>query len=225
MKSLLLCSILPIALCPALIAAEQVRTPIDNPQAKVLDVTVQPNEKTRPHEHRVNRVMVYLNAGTQHFEFPGGRSSDLTWKAGEPKWSPAAGTHVAEITSAKPVRIIEIELKQPGAGKSVTGVLDPVKIDPKHYQVEFENDQVRVVRVRIGPGETAPLHEHRVNRVAVFLTEQNFRVTSADGKVDMPKRKAGEAVWGTPVKHEETNVGSSICEILMVELKSAQAAP
>ena len=27
---------------------------------------------------------------------------------------------------------------------------------PKHYSVEFENDIVRVLRVRIGAGESAP---------------------------------------------------------------------
>jgi hypothetical protein len=30
---------------------------------------------------------------------------------------------------------------------------DPVKVDPKHYKVEFENDRVRVVRIKYGPGE------------------------------------------------------------------------
>ncbi len=30
---------------------------------------------------------------------------------------------------------------------------DAVKVDPKHYTVEFENDQVRVLRIRYGPHE------------------------------------------------------------------------
>jgi hypothetical protein len=30
---------------------------------------------------------------------------------------------------------------------------DAVKVDPKHYKVEFENDQVRVLRITYGPGE------------------------------------------------------------------------
>ena len=29
---------------------------------------------------------------------------------------------------------------------------DPVKVDPKHYKVEFENDQVRVLRIHYGVG-------------------------------------------------------------------------
>jgi hypothetical protein len=30
---------------------------------------------------------------------------------------------------------------------------DPVKVDSKHYSVEFENDKVRVLRIKYGPGE------------------------------------------------------------------------
>ena len=30
---------------------------------------------------------------------------------------------------------------------------DPVEVDPKHYTVEFENDRVRVLRVKFGPHE------------------------------------------------------------------------
>jgi polyisoprenoid-binding protein YceI len=30
---------------------------------------------------------------------------------------------------------------------------DAVKVDPKHYKVEFENDKIRVLRVNYGPHE------------------------------------------------------------------------
>ncbi len=29
---------------------------------------------------------------------------------------------------------------------------DPVAVDPKHYKVEMENDQVRALRITYGPG-------------------------------------------------------------------------
>ena len=43
---------------------------------------------------------------------------------------------------------------------------DPVKVDPKHYKVEFENANVRVLRVTVGPGEKSVMHWHP-NAVAV----------------------------------------------------------
>ena len=206
----------------ALGAADPVpaRVALENEFVKVIDVTVQPHQKTRMHDHKINRVMVYLNEGRQQFKWQKGQPSDLNWKAGQVLWSPAAGMHVAEIASDQPVRIIEIELKKPGGGGNPSGpALDPVKVIQKNYRVEFENNQVRVVRVKAAPKETLPLHEHAVNRVSVLLTDQDFRITAADGTVQNPKRKAGEVAWGTPVTHTEENLSEKPFESIMVELK------
>jgi hypothetical protein len=35
---------------------------------------------------------------------------------------------------------------------------DPVHVDPRHYTVEFENDQVRGLRIRYGPHEKSVMH-------------------------------------------------------------------
>jgi quercetin dioxygenase-like cupin family protein len=35
-----------------------------------------------------------------------------------------------------------------------------VKVDSKHYKVELENDQVRVLRIQSGPGEKSVMHSH-----------------------------------------------------------------
>ena len=53
---------------------------------------------------------------------------------------------------------------------------DAVKVDPKHYKVEFENDQVRVLRITYGPHEKSVMHEHPAN-VAVFLTDGQASTT------------------------------------------------
>lgn len=203
----------------AAFAAETVSTPIDNDQVKVLNVVVQPHEKTRLHQHKVNRVMIYLQAGRQEFDYEG-KKSVLNFKAGEVKWSPAGGMHIAEVTSGAPVNIIEIELKKPGSGaKTPASDLDPVKIDKKHYKVVFDNDQVRVLHVRIGAHESAPLHEHSLNRVVAYLADQNFRVTT-DGKAETVQHKAGEVSWGTPTKHTEENLNDKPFEAVVVELKN-----
>src|SRR4051794_40996267 len=127
-----LCFIAAVSLTP-LPAQSTSGTPIENESVKVLDVMVQPGTKTRMHDHKVNRVMVYLDEGKQHFEWQDGKPTDLKWKAGEPLWSPAAGMHVATITSDKPVRIIEVELKKRGAGNSPSApAKDPLKVAPKN---------------------------------------------------------------------------------------------
>ena len=198
----------------------QSRTVVDNDQVKVLDVTQQPHQKTRLHEHNVNRVMIYLQPGRQDFDYQAQGKKTIEWKAGEAKWSPASGQHIAEITSDQPVRIIEVELKKPGTSNKHKNPLDPLKVDPKHYHVEFENDQVRVMRVKIGPKEMAPMHSHVLNRVVVYLTDQKNRVTSADGKVEEVTHKAGDVAFAGQAKHKEENIGDKEFEVLVVDLKS-----
>src|SRR5579863_7385880 len=62
-------------------AAQDSRTVLDNNQVKVLDVVVQPHQKTKLHEHTVNRVMVYLQPGRQDLNYQGGKKVVLDWKA------------------------------------------------------------------------------------------------------------------------------------------------
>ena len=213
-----------LLLLPAAIAASlsaQNSTVVDNDQVRVLRVNEQPHRKTKLHEHKVNRVMIYLEPGRQDFEYPDThRKQTLSWKAGEAKWSPAGEKHIAEIVSDQPVTIVEVELKKAAdPAKKAGGPLDPVKLDPKDYKVAFENDQVRVLHVKIGPGQSTPLHEHALNRVVVYLSDQKIRVTTPDGKSTVSERKAGEVGWAGPAKHKEENLNSSPFEVMVVELK------
>jgi quercetin dioxygenase-like cupin family protein len=101
---------------------------------------------------------------------------------------------------------------------------DAVKVDPKHYKVEFENDQVRVLRITYGPGEKSVMHEHPAS-VAVFLTEAHVRFTTPDGKTQEANQKAGSTQWEAGGKHLPENVGKTRLELILVELKGKSAAP
>jgi len=194
----------------------QTKPMLENDQVRVIHALEKPHVKGRPHKHDVNRVMIYFQTGTQEFEVEG-KKSTMNYKAGEALWSPKAGIHIPELLTDEPVNIVEVEIKQPGAGKKITTKLDPLKVDPKHYKLEFQNDQVRVFRVKFGPHESAPLHEHQMNRVVVYLTDQNVKTTT-DGKVEVVTHKRGEASWGEAVKHKEVNQNDTPFEVVVVEL-------
>ena len=100
---------------------------------------------------------------------------------------------------------------------------DAVTADPKHYKVEFENEQVRVLRITYGPGEKSVMHEHPAS-VAVFLTDGRGKFTSPDGKSEEVALKAGATRWGAGEKHLPANVGDQPYELILVELKG-KAAP
>jgi len=201
--------------------AQTARTVVDNDQVKVLSVDVAPHQKTRLHDHKVNRVMIYLQAGMQRIDYQDGKKTLLNWEAGEAKWSPASGMHIAEITSDQPVTIVEVELKNAGtSAKAGSHALDPLKVDPKHYRMEFENAQVRVFRVKLGPKESIPLHEHALNRVVTYLTGQKVKITTPDGKSEISQHQAGDAGWDGPAKHTEEDLNDSPLEVLVVEVKA-----
>ena len=204
----------------ATLLAQAVSVPIENEKVKVVKVTQAPHNKTKLHKHDMNRVMIYLQPGKQDFEYQGAKPVTVNWKAGQALWSPAAGMHIAEIVSDNPVTIVELELKNKGVKEKVKGAAtDPLKIDPKHYKVEFENDQVRVIRVKIGPKQSVPMHEHSLDRIVVYITDQDFKVTGADGKEVMAKHKAGDVGFSTPSTHKEENLSDKPFEIVVVELK------
>jgi quercetin dioxygenase-like cupin family protein len=96
---------------------------------------------------------------------------------------------------------------------------DATKVDPKHYKLEFENEQVRVLRVSYGPGEKSVMHAHPAN-VAVFLTDGQAKFTMPDGKSQDAPIKAGATRWGDGEKHLPENVGDKSFELILVELKN-----
>lgn len=95
---------------------------------------------------------------------------------------------------------------------------DPVKIDPAFNTVEFENERVRILRVRLGPGQKDSLHEHPAS-IAVTLTDQHVRVTGPDGVSRELRRRAGEVRYLEPSVHRIENLGQVPYETVLVELK------
>ena len=100
---------------------------------------------------------------------------------------------------------------------------DAVKVDSKHYTVEFENAQVRVLRVTYGPHEKSVMHSHPPN-VAVFLTDGQARFTLPDGKTQDAPVKAGTTQWDGGGSHLPENTGDKPFELIVVELKGKAAA-
>jgi hypothetical protein len=99
---------------------------------------------------------------------------------------------------------------------------DPVKVDSKHYKVEFENDQVRVLRISYGPHEKSVMHEHP-DSIAIFLTDQDVKFTFPDGKTEEAHIKAGETRWTPGGKHLPENLSGQPFELILVELKTMPA--
>ena len=96
---------------------------------------------------------------------------------------------------------------------------DPVKVDPTHYKVVLENDEVRVIRVHYSPHDKSVMHHHP-GAVAVFLSDGKVKFTSPDGKSQEAPAKAGEAVWTPAQDHLPENIGDTALDVMLVEIKT-----
>ena len=95
---------------------------------------------------------------------------------------------------------------------------DAVEADPAHYSVVFENDQVRVLRIRYGPNEQGVMHSHPAG-VAIYLDDINGEFTLPDGQVVNAQGKAREVVWTEAGAHQPRNLSDQPFELIQVELK------
>jgi hypothetical protein len=95
---------------------------------------------------------------------------------------------------------------------------DPTKADPSHYTLEFENDRVRVLRLRYGPHEKSVMHAHPAVQV-VFLTDADFRFNFPDGKSNEVHLQAGHTYWDPPTLHLPENLSDKPFEAIVIEVK------
>ena len=98
---------------------------------------------------------------------------------------------------------------------------DAVTSDPRSFRVVLENERVRVLEYRSGPGLGVcgqGVHYHP-DRVTVALTEAKVRVTNADGKVAVRDIPAGQVFFARAETHSVENVGGSGTRIYIIELK------
>ena len=180
---------------------------LDTPQARVFVATLPPNTPIpSKNGHATNRVLIYLDNGRMARQDGEDKVQNIEFHRGDFRWRPASGAYVAENISDHPIRILEIDLKGKPAGAAPVSKLDPTVVDPKHYKVAFENDQVRILRIHYDAHDKGERHEHILNRVVLYLNDQT------GGKADEVRISGA----GT---HTEENAGDQPAERIAVELK------
>ena len=193
-----------LTLLPVFLQAATVHVEVDNAWVHVTSVNLAPHEKLDTRDY-LESVVVYLtdtgtrkDGATAHF-VPGKRTE--------------------ENTTDHPVEEVIVEFK-PGAPPLTPHAYtrDPVKLDPEHHLVDFENDRVRVLRTILVPHLKSPLHDHPAY-VVVYLTELHTTMAITNGQtVDNPRHK-GEVAWRDAMQHATENIGSQTASEIQVELK------
>ncbi|MDD5614858.1 MAG: hypothetical protein PHH85_01500 [Candidatus Methanoperedens sp.] len=96
---------------------------------------------------------------------------------------------------------------------------DVLKVAAKAYKLLMENEKVRVLDIRLKPGEKAPMHNHPSSHVVYVMNNATFKLTFPDGKNGEFDLKAGQTLWLEAGSHATENVGTTEGHNLVVEIK------
>jgi quercetin dioxygenase-like cupin family protein len=199
-------------LMPIVLLAQR-PVPVDNEWARVVIATTSPGPKGRMHEHPMNRVMVYLDKGEQTIEYEDGRSKTIASAAGQVFWDPKGGRHTSQNTGGSTFRIVEIELKkEPGRKSSSRG--DALRVSTWTHGIELENEQVRVVRVKLGAHAKISKQAYWTPFLLVPLTDM-----AIGGRAKPLHAKSGDAIFFQQGSNAEKNTLNHPVEYLIIEFK------
>ena len=99
-------------------------------------------------------------------------------------------------------------------------------LGPIGDKVLFENEQVRVWGLSLGPGGRQPWHQHLLPYLIVPLTPGKNEMRFEDGKVKLTDEKPGEVLWREAgIPHELHNVSNWEYRNVLIEMKGAGAEP
>jgi quercetin dioxygenase-like cupin family protein len=96
---------------------------------------------------------------------------------------------------------------------------DVLKSAAGAYRLLMENERVRVLDLRLGPGEIAPMHNHPDDHVVYVMNNARFRLAFANGQSGEFDLTAGQALWMEAGSHTTENIGTSEGHNLVVEVK------
>jgi len=98
---------------------------------------------------------------------------------------------------------------------------DAVTSDPRSFRIVLENERVRVLEYKSGPGLGVcgqGMHYHP-DRVTVALTEAKVKITNAQGRTVVREIPPGHVFFTRAETHAVENIGGSGTRIYIIELK------
>jgi hypothetical protein len=145
-----------------------------------------------------------------------GETRTLEYRPGD-VWCGDAYSHRAENVG-KDTEFVQLHLKnrktfdhlQTGRSLVYPAAIkapDPIDADPTHYFVQFENDAVRLARIKVPGGVKTPMHAH----LAYCIVEIREMETGV---------KPGDSSCGNAMAHESNNNAKSVNEAITIEFKS-----
>jgi quercetin dioxygenase-like cupin family protein len=187
----------------------------ENDVARVIRVKYAAGARSVMHSHPAGCAIFYKDAKFK-MTAPAGDSRVQENRAGDVSCSDAY-SHLPENVGAD-TELVLLHLKnrttfdhlQTGRSfvvPSRPNVPDAIDVDPAHYSVQFENDVVRLTRIKVPGGVKTPMHAH----LAYCIVEIRDMETGV---------RAGDASCGDAMAHASENTAKSLNEAITIEFKN-----
>jgi len=187
----------------------------ENNLARLIRVKFPRGAKSVMHSHPAGCAIFYKDSKFK-MTSPTGESQTLENRAGDVSCNDAY-SHLPENVGTGDTELVLLDLKnrktfdhlQTGRSLVVPSqakVPDPIDVDPAHYSVQFENDVVRLTRIKVPGGVNTPMHAHS----AYCIVEIRDMETGV---------KAGDASCGDAMAHASQNNAKSLNEAITIEFK------
>ena len=199
------------------VAADPARYSVlsENAVAQIIRVKYQAGAKSVMHSHPAGCAIFYKDA-TLKTTSSTGEVRTHEYRAGDVSCGDA-NSHILE-NAGKDTEFIQVHLKNRKTfdhvqtGRSLVypariKAPDPIDADPAHYFVQFENDVVRLARIKVPGGVKTPMHAH----LAYCIVEIRDMETGV---------KAGDSSCGNAMAHESPNNAKSVNEAITIEFKN-----
>jgi len=186
----------------------------ENDVARLIRVTYPAGARAVMHSHPAGCAIFYRDA-TLKTTSPTGDVRTHEYRAGDVSCSDAH-SHIVE-NAGRDTEFVQVHLLNRRTfdhlqtGRSLVyppriKAPDPIDADPAHYFVQFENDVVRLARIKVPGGVKTPMHAH----LAYCIVEIRDMETGV---------KAGDASCGDAMAHESPNNAKSVNEAITIEFK------
>jgi hypothetical protein len=205
---------------PDAVAADPARYSVlnENDVAQIIRVKLPAGAKSVMHSHPAGCAIFYKDAKLKTTS-PSGEVRTHDYRAGDVTCGDAY-SHLPENAGGE-TEFIQVHLKNRKTfdhlrtGRSLVypariKAPDPIDADPTHYFVQFENDVVRLARIKVPGGVKTPMHAH----LAYCIVEIRDMETGV---------KAGDSSCGNAMAHESPNNAKSVNEAITIEFKNRES--
>jgi quercetin dioxygenase-like cupin family protein len=196
---------------------EKARIVFENDYVYAVKVKLKPGEKLPLHEGE--RRVVYSLSDYKIKWTEDGRVEEKQWQKGDSHLH-HADAHAVENTGdtdAEYLVVTRTAMALPDAGESLLSG-DMSKVDSLHAEILLEDDDIRVLEVKLDTGKAQPKHDG-LNRLIYSLSDYQIEYTYYIMDNVETEMERGYIHWHTADKHSVKNVGDTPAHYLLFGFK------